>query len=76
MKFHCFTTHFTSISCRSETTRGGGGGGGKSIHFLKALFKTNLEINVSRLYPWATYNIWHERLLIHHTRDKASTQLR
>ena len=25
----------------------GGGGGGRSIHFLKALFKTNSEINVS-----------------------------
>ena len=44
MKFHCFATHFTSISCSSETTKGREG---KSIHFLKALFKTNSEINLS-----------------------------
>ena len=34
----------TLISCGSETSREGRGGGGgvvKSIHFLKALFKTN-----------------------------------
>ena len=35
--------HFTSISWSSETKKGGG----KSIHFLKALFKTNLESNIS-----------------------------
>ena len=42
MKFHCFSTQFTSISYSSETTKGRG----KSVHFLKALFKTNSEVNV------------------------------
>ena len=32
--------------------RGGGGRGSTSIHFLKALLKTNSEINVSRLWHW------------------------
>ena len=45
LKFHCFATHFTSIIYK----RGGGGGGGKSMCFLKAVFKTNLRITVSRL---------------------------
>ena len=40
-EFHCFATHFTSISCSSETAEGRG----KSVHLLKALFKTNSEVN-------------------------------
>ena len=39
-------THFTLIGCYSETTKRTQKGG-KSIHFLKALFKVNSEINVS-----------------------------
>ena len=49
MKFHCFATHFTSISCSSETTKGRWV---KVNSFLKALFKTNSEINVLRLWLW------------------------
>ena len=45
MKFHCFATNFTSINCSSETTKGRG----ESIYFLKALFNTNSENNVSRI---------------------------
>ena len=40
MKFHFFATNFTSISGSSEITKGRG----KSIHILKAIFKTNSKI--------------------------------
>ena len=51
-KSHCFLTHVTLISCISETTKGGG----KSVHFLKALLKTNSEISVSRLKEYSKYS--------------------
>ena len=51
LKFHCFGTHFTLISCSSENTKGREERG-KSIHFLKALFKTNSQTDVSRSWLW------------------------
>ena len=42
-KFQYFATHLHSVSCSSETKGGGG-----CIHFLKALFKNNSELNISR----------------------------
>ena len=44
--FHCFATHFTLIAAVQKPQKGGG----KIIRFLKALFKTNSEIDVSRMY--------------------------
>ena len=41
-----FSTNSTSLSCSSETTERRG----KSIYFLKAVFITNSEINVPRLW--------------------------
>ena len=43
MKFYCFVTHFTSVSCSSETTKRGG---------EYTFSETNSQINVSRLYLW------------------------
>ena len=45
-----FRTHLTSITCSLETRTGRGKG---TIHFLKALFRTNSEINLSRPYLWS-----------------------
>ena len=51
-KFHCFATHFTSVSYSLELHKGES----NSIYFLKALFKTNTEIDVSRSWLWRCLN--------------------
>ena len=42
------TFNFNTLQFRNHKR----GGGGKSTHFLKALFKTHSEINVSRSWLW------------------------
>ena len=45
----CHTFYFNKLQLRNHKREGGGG---KNTYFLKVLFKTNSEINVSRSWLW------------------------
>ena len=73
MEFYCFATHFTSISCSSETSKGKGV---KVYIFWKLSSRPIQKLMFQDYIFGTTYNIWHQRPLFHDICDKRSTHLK